>query len=70
MAGLFIGFLVEKCVACHSDGIVFVFHFFKNSQAMLALLDSFQELYLKFFYYYYLISLSRAQFMRQICARL
>ena len=51
MAGLFIGFLVEKCVA-------FGWHRFRflpclmskrdqKSQAILALLDSFEELTLK-----------------------
>ena len=45
MAGLFIGFLVEKCVACQRQNRFRM----AKSQAMLALLDSFQELYLKFF---------------------
>ena len=55
MASLFIGFLVEKCVACQSRKSDFGWHRFRfspclmrkrvqKSQAVLALLDSFQEL--------------------------
>ena len=59
MASLFIGFLVEKYVACQSigyqisDGIVFVFRpclmrkTVAKSEAILALLDTFQELHLE-----------------------
>ena len=58
MAGLFIGFLVEKCVACQRQNpfrmASFWFFTFFKSQAMLALLDSFQELYLKFFLFFLL----------------
>ena len=57
MASLFIGFLVEEYVACQSrisDGIVFVFTFLDDmrkriakSEAILAFLNTFQELHLK-----------------------
>ena len=58
MAGLFIGFLVEKCVACYSRKSDFGWRRFRfslcfmrkkvqKSQAILALLDSFQELHLE-----------------------
>ena len=58
MAGLFIGFLVEKCVACQSLLSDFGWHRFCFSpcwmrtriikaQAILDLLDSFQELHLE-----------------------
>ena len=58
MAGLFIGFLVENCAACQSHyKSDFEWHRFpfslrlmrkrvKKSQAILALLDGFQELHL------------------------
>ena len=58
MAGLFIGFLVEKCVACQSRKSDFGWHIvlafylawwvrgLKSQKAILALLDSFQELHL------------------------
>ena len=58
MAGLFIGFLVEKCAACQSNWKSdFRWHRFRfspclmrkrveKSQAILALLDGFQELHL------------------------
>ena len=58
MAGLFIGFLVEKCVACQSRKSDFGWHCFRfspclirkrslKSQAILALLDNLQELHLE-----------------------
>ena len=57
MASLFIGFLVEKYVACQSRKSDFGWHFrfspclmrkrVKRSEAILALLDSFQELNLE-----------------------
>ena len=58
MASLFIGFLVEKYVACQSRKSDCGWHRFRfspclmrkrveNSQAILALLDSFQELHLE-----------------------
>ena len=58
MASLFIGFLVEKYVACQSRELDFGWHRFlfspclmrkrvKKSEAILALLDSFQELHLE-----------------------
>ena len=58
MASLFIGFLVERCVACQSQKSDFGwdgFHFssclmqkrVQKSQVILALLDSFQELHLE-----------------------
>ena len=58
MAGLFIGFLVEKYVACQSRKSDFGWHRFRfspclmrkrveKSEAILALLDSFQELHLE-----------------------
>ena len=60
MASLFIGFLVEKYVACQSRKSDFGWHRFRfspclmrllkrvqNSQAILALLDSFQGLHLE-----------------------
>ena len=58
MAGLFIEFLVEKCVASQSRKSDFGRHRFRfspcwmlkrveKSQAILALLDSFQELHLE-----------------------
>ena len=60
MAGLFIGFLVEKCVACQNSVIRFgmaSFSFFtllnatvrgfKSFRATVAFLDSFQELNLE-----------------------
>ena len=57
MASLLIGFLVEKCVACQSRKSDFGWHRFRFSpclmlervekyEAILALLDSFQELHL------------------------
>ena len=57
MAGLFIGYLVEKCVACQSRKSDFGWHRFRFSpclmlkrvekyEAILDLLDSFQELHL------------------------
>ena len=57
-AGLFIGFLVEKCVACQSRKSDFGWHRFRfspclmrkrvaKSEAILALLDTFQELHLE-----------------------
>ena len=94
MAGLFIEFLVGKCAACQSWKSDFGWHRFrfftlldagwKVPQAIMALLDSFQELHLKwqawviivysvcFFYFILFISsfISRAQFMRLVCARL
>ena len=51
--GLFIGFLVEKCVAYQSGKFDFGWHRFRfspwvqKSQAILALLDSFQRLHLE-----------------------
>ena len=65
-----------------SDGIVFVFHLAGSmrkriikAQAILALLDSFQELHLEIWQasviiVLYLISWSRAQFMKLVYARL
>ena len=56
MASLFIGFLVEKYVACQSWKSDFGWHRFRfspcwmrveKSQAILALLDSFQEQHLE-----------------------
>ena len=58
MAGLFIGFLVEKYVACQSRKSDFGWHRFRfspclmrkrveKSEAILALLDTFQELHLE-----------------------
>ena len=59
MTGLFIEFLVEKCAACHSRKCDFGWHRFRflrflpcwmrveKSQAILALLDSFQELHIE-----------------------
>ena len=60
MASLFIGFLVERCVACQSQKSDFGwdgFHFssclmqkrVQKSQVILALLDSFQELHLEWY---------------------
>ena len=53
IAGLFIGFLVEKCVACHRKSYFWCHRFrfspclirkrVEKSQAILALLDGFQE---------------------------
>ena len=59
MAGLFIEFLVEKCAACQSRKSQFGWHRFCflpcwmgkkviKAQAILALLDSFQELHLEY----------------------
>ena len=56
MASLFIGFLVEKYVACQSRKSDFGWHRFsplwmrkrvEKYEAILALLDSFQELHLE-----------------------
>ena len=58
MAGLLIEFLVEKCAACQSRKSDFGWHRFRfssywmrkrveKSQAILTLLDSFQELHLE-----------------------
>ena len=58
MASLFIGFLVEKYVTCQSRKSYFGWHRFRfapclmrtrveKSQAILTLLDSFQELHLE-----------------------
>ena len=59
MAGLFIDFLVEKCAACQGRKYGFGWHRFRflrfshrwmrveKSQAILALLDGFQELHLE-----------------------
>ena len=59
MASLFVGFLVEKYVACQSRKSEFGWHRFcfpppclmrkrvKKSEAILPLLDSFQELHLE-----------------------
>ena len=58
MASLFIGFLVEKYFACQSRKSEFGWHRFRfspclmrkrveKSEAILALLDSFQELHLE-----------------------
>ena len=58
MTGFFIEFLVEKCVACQSRKSDFGWHRFCyppfwmrkrviKAQAILALLDSFQELHLE-----------------------
>ena len=58
MAGLFIGFLVEKCVACKGRKSDLGWHRFlfspclmrkrvEKSEAILALLDTFQELHLE-----------------------
>ena len=58
MASLFIGFLVERCVACQSRKSDFGWHRFRfspclmrkrvqKSQAILALLHSFQEMHLQ-----------------------
>ena len=47
MAGLFIGFLVEKCVAFRGHRFRFSARIkrVQKSQAILALLDSFRELH-------------------------
>ena len=58
MASLFIGVLIERCVACQSPKSDFRWHRSRfspclmrkrvqKSQAILALLDSFQELHLE-----------------------
>jgi len=56
MAGLFIEVFREKCAACQSRKSEFGWHHFhfspcwmqvEKSQAILALLDSFQELHLE-----------------------
>ena len=51
MASFFIGFLVERCVACQSRKSDFGWHRFRfspsQSEAILALLDNFQELHLE-----------------------
>ena len=58
MASLFIGFLIERCIACQSPKSDFGWHRSRfspclmrkkvqKSQAILALLDSFQELHLE-----------------------
>ena len=53
MASLFIGFLVERCVVCQSRKSDFGWHRFRfftlleKSEAILTLLDTFQELHLE-----------------------